>query len=100
MPAPSRRLNVNETVNNANASANKSNQHKAENQLVIGNSTDKLANPRNGRRDPATNVGKHSRDRINVGSSLKNHTFQKNYLIFIKRTTSPIMAKEKKKPTK
>lgn len=91
---------MNETVDNTNASANQGNQHKAENQLVIGNGTDKLANPRNGTCDPATNVGKHSRNRICGGSSLKNHTFQKNYLIFIKRTTSPIMAKEKKKPTK
>lgn len=91
---------MNETVDNANASANESNQHKAENQLVIGNSTDKLTDPRDGACDPATNIGKHSRDRISSGSSLKNHTFQKNYLIFIKRATSPIMAKEKKKPTK
>lgn len=91
---------MDETVDNANASANKSNQHKAENQLVIGNGTDKLANPRNGRGDPTTNIGEHSRNRISGGSRLKNHTFQKNYLIFIKRTTSPIMAKEKKKPTK
>lgn len=68
---------MNEAVDNANASANQSNQHKAENQLVIGNSTDKLANPRDGACDPATNIGKHSRDRISGGSSLKNHTFQK-----------------------
>ena len=68
---------MDETVNNANASANKSNQHKTENQLIIGNGTDKLANPRNGRSDPTTNVGKHSRNRISSGSSLKNHTFQK-----------------------
>ena len=80
MPAPSRRLNVNEAVDNANASATQSNQHKAENQLVIGNSTDKLANPRNGRSDPATNIGKHSRDRISGGSRLKNHTFQKKII--------------------
>jgi hypothetical protein len=68
---------VNEAVDNANASANQSNQHKAENQLVIGNSTDKLTNPRDGACDPATNIGKHSRDRISGGSSLKNHTFPK-----------------------
>lgn len=80
MPAPSRSLNVNKTIDNANASANQSNQHKAKNQLVIGNSTDKLANPRNGRCDPATNVGKHSRDRISGGSSLKNHTFRKKII--------------------
>jgi hypothetical protein len=91
---------VNEAVDNANASTNQGDQHKAENQLIISNSTDKFANPRNGRSDPATDIGKHSRDRISGDSSLKNHTFQKNYLIFIKRTTSPIMAKEKKKPTK
>lgn len=91
---------MNKAVDNANASANQSNQHKAENQLVIGNSTDKLTNPRDGACDPATDIGKHSRDGISGRSSLKNHTFQKNYFIFIKRTTSPIMAKEKKKPTK
>ena len=91
---------MNETVNNANAGTNQGDQHKAENQLIVSNSTDKLANPSNGRSDPATNVGKHSRDGISGRRSLKNHTFQKNYLIFIKRTTSPIMAKEKKKPTK
>lgn len=91
---------MNETVDNANASANQSNQHKAENQLIVSNRTDKFANPRDGTCDPATDISKHSRDGISSGSSLKNHTFQKNYLIFIKRTTSPIMAKEKKKPTK
>lgn len=68
---------MNEPVDNANAGTNQSNQHKAENQLIVSNSTDKFANPRNGRSDPATNVGKHSRDRISGGSSLKNHTFQK-----------------------
>lgn len=68
---------MNETVNNANAGTNQSDQHKAKNQLIVSNSTDKFANPRNGRSDPATNVGKHSRDRISGGSSLKNHTFQK-----------------------
>lgn len=68
---------MNETVNNANAGTNQSDQHKAENQLVIGNSTDKLANPRNGRSDQATNIGKHSRNGISSGSSLKNHTFLK-----------------------
>lgn len=68
---------MNETVNNANAGTKQSDQHKAKNQLIVSNSTDKFANPRNGRSDPATNVGKHSRDRISGGSSLKNHTFQK-----------------------
>lgn len=68
---------MDETADNANASTNQSDQHKAENQLIVSNSTDKLANPRNGRSDPATNIGKHSRDRISGGRSLKNHTFQK-----------------------
>lgn len=68
---------MNEAVDNANASAKQSNQHKAENQLIVGNSTDKLTNPRNGACDPATDIGKHSRDRISGGSSLKNHTFLK-----------------------
>lgn len=68
---------MNKTVDNANAGTDQSNQHKAENQLIIGNSTDKLANPRNGRSDPATDIGKHCRDGICSGSSLKNHTFQK-----------------------
>lgn len=68
---------MNKAVNNANASANQSNQHKAENQLVIGNGTDKLTNPRDGACDPATDIGKHGRNGISGGSSLKNHTFQK-----------------------
>lgn len=68
---------MNETVDNANAGTDQSDQHKAENQLVVSNSTDKLTNPRDGTCDPATNVGKHSRDRISDGSRLKNHTFQK-----------------------
>ena len=91
---------MNQAVNNADAGTNKGNQHKAENQLVIGNSTDKLTNPRDGACDPATDISKHSRNGISSGSSLKNHTFQKNYFIFIKRAISPIMAKEKKKLTK
>lgn len=68
---------MNKAVDDANASTDQSDQHKAENKLVIGNRTDKLANPRNGRSDPATDIGKHSRDGISSGSSLKNHTFQK-----------------------
>lgn len=68
---------MDETVDNANASANQSNQHKAENQLIVGNRTYKFANPRNGTRDPATDISKHSRNGISSGSSLKNHTFQK-----------------------
>lgn len=68
---------MNKAVDNANASTDQSDQHKAKNQLIIGNSTDKFANPRDGACDPATNIGKHSRDRISGGSSLKNHTFQK-----------------------
>lgn len=68
---------MNKAVDNANASTDQSDQHKAENQLVVGNSTDKLTNPRDGACDPATDIGKHSRDGIGSGSSLKNHTFQK-----------------------
>lgn len=68
---------MNETVNDANAGTNQSDQHKAENQLVISNSTDKLTNPGDGACDPTTDISKHSRDGISSGSSLKNHTFQK-----------------------
>lgn len=68
---------MNKAVDNADTRTDQSDQNEAKDELVIGNSTDKLANPRNGRSDPATNVGKHSRDRISGGSSLKNHTFQK-----------------------
>ena len=68
---------MNKAVDDANASTDQSDQHKAENELVISNRTDKLANPRNGRSDPATDISKHSRDGISSGSSLKNHTFQK-----------------------
>lgn len=68
---------MNKAVDNSNASTDQSDQHKAENQLVVGNSTDKLTNPRDGACDPATDISKHSRDGISSGSSLKNHTFQK-----------------------
>lgn len=68
---------MNETVNNANASTNQSDQHKAKNQLIVSNSTDKITNPHDGTCDPATDISKHSRDGISSGSSLKNHTFQK-----------------------
>lgn len=91
---------MNQAVDNADTRTNQSDQHEAENELVIGNSTDKLTDPSYGRSDPTTDIGKHGRNGICSGSSLKNHTFQKNYLIFIKRAISPIMAKEKKKPTK
>ena len=91
---------MNQAVDNADAGTNQGNQHKAENQLIVGNRADKFANPGDGRSDPATDISKHGRNGISSGSSLKNHTFQKNYFIFIKRAISPIMAKEKKKPTK
>lgn len=67
---------MNQAVDNANASANQSDKHKAKNQLVIGNCTDKRSDPRNGRSDPATDIGEHSLNGICGGSSLKNHTFQ------------------------
>ena len=63
---------MNKAVDNANASADQSNQHKAENQLIVGNSTDKFTDPSNGARDPRTDIGKHGRNRICSGSSLKN----------------------------
>lgn len=72
---------MNETVDNANASTNQSNQHKAKNQLVVSNRTDKRSDPRDGACDPATDIGKHSRDGISGRSSLKNHTFQKLFYI-------------------
>lgn len=68
---------MNKAVDNANASADQSNQHKAENQLIVGNRADKFANPGDGRSDPRTDIGKHSRNRVRSGSSLKNHTFLK-----------------------
>lgn len=69
---------MNKAVNNANAGTDQSDQHKTKNQLVIGDSTDKLANPRYGRSDPTTNVGKHGLNCVSGRSSrLKNPTFQK-----------------------
>ena len=68
---------MNKAVDNANAGTNQSDQHKAKNQLIVGNRADKLADPRNGRSDPRTDIGKHGRNGICSGSSLKNHTFQK-----------------------
>lgn len=68
---------MNQAVDNANAGTDQSDQYKAENELVVGNRTDKLTNPRNGASDPATDIGKHGRDGICSRSSLKNHTFQK-----------------------
>lgn len=91
---------MNQAVDNADTRTDQSDQNEAKDELIVGNGADKLANPRNGRSDPTTDIGKHGRNGISSGSSLKNHTFQKNYFIFIKRAISPIMAKEKKKPTK
>lgn len=91
---------MNEAIDNADTRTDQSDQDEAKDKFVVSDSTDKFTNPRDGTCDPATNIGKHSRDGISSGSSLKNHTFQKNYLIFIKRAISPIMANEKKNPTK
>ena len=77
MSAPQvERLDMNEAIDNANTSADEGNQHKAENQLIVSNCTDELTDPSDGRRDPATNIGQHSRNGIS-GTSLKNHSFTK-----------------------
>lgn len=68
---------MNQAVDNADARTDQSDQNKAKNQLIVGNRADKFANPRNGRSDPTTDIGKHGRNGICSGSSLKNHTFQK-----------------------
>jgi hypothetical protein len=68
---------MNQAVDNADAGTNKGNQDKTKNQLIVSNSTDKRTDPRNGRSDPATDIGEHSLNGISGGSSLKNHTFQK-----------------------
>ena len=68
---------MNQAVDNADARTDQSDQNKAKNQLIIGNSTDKFTDPSNGTRDPRTDIGKHGRNGICSGSSLKNHTFQK-----------------------
>lgn len=91
---------MNEAIDDADTRTDQSDQNETKDELIIGNCTDKFANPCNGVRDPRTDISKHGRNRVCNGSSLKNPTFQKNYLIFIKRAISPIMAKEKKKPTK
>ena len=68
---------MNKAVDNADARTDQSDQNKAKNQFIIGNSTDKITNPSYGRSDPRTDIGKHSRNRVRSGSSLKNHTFLK-----------------------
>lgn len=68
---------MNKAVDNADTRTNQSDQYKAEDELIVSNSTDKLANPGNGVSDPRTDIGKHGRNGIRGGSSLKNHTFQK-----------------------
>lgn len=71
---------MDETVDNANASANQSNQDKTKNQLVIGNGTDKLTNPGYRARDPASDIGKHRRNGICSGSSLKKSHLSKKII--------------------
>lgn len=48
---------MNQAVDNADARTDQSDQNKAKNQLIIGNSTDKFTNPSNGTRDPRTDIG-------------------------------------------
>ena len=73
---PGRRLDMNEAVDNADARTDKGNKDKAENQLIVSDSTDKFADPCNGTSDPRANIRKHGRNRISGGSSrLKNHPF-------------------------
>lgn len=69
---------MNKAVDNADACTEQSDQNKAKNQLIIGNSTDKFTDPSNSARDPRADIGKHGRNGICSGSSLKNHTFLKN----------------------
>lgn len=71
---------MNEAIDDANTRTDQSDQNKAKNQLIIGNSTDKFTDPSNGARDPRTDIGKHGRNGISSGSSLKNHTFQKKII--------------------
>lgn len=71
---------MNQAVDNADARTNQGNEDEAKNQLIVGNSSDKFANPSDGGSDPATDIGKHSRNTISGGSSLKNHTFLKKII--------------------
>lgn len=68
---------MDKAVDNANARANQGNKDEAKNQLIVGNSTNKLTDPSDGASDPRTDIGKHGRNGISGRSSLKNHTFLK-----------------------
>lgn len=68
---------MNEAIDDADTRTDQSDQNETKDELIIGNCTDKLANPCNGARDPRTDISKHGRNGICSGSSLKNHTFQK-----------------------
>lgn len=71
---------MNQAVDNADARTDQSDQNKAKNQLIIGNSTDKFTNPSNGTRDPRTDIGKHGRNGICSGSSLKKSHLSKKFI--------------------
>ena len=68
---------MNEAIDDADTRTDQSDQNETKDELIIGNGTDKFANPCNGARDPRTDISKHGRNGICSGSSLKNHTFQK-----------------------
>lgn len=69
---------MNEAIDDADTRTDQSDQNETKDELIIGNCTDKITDPSNGARDPRTDIGKHGRNGICSGSSLKNHTFQKN----------------------
>lgn len=68
---------MNEAIDDADTRTDQSDQNETKDELIIGNCTDKITDPSNGARDPRTDIGKHGRNGICSGSSLKNHTFQK-----------------------
>ena len=76
----SKGLNVNETVDNTDTSTNQSNKHKAKNELVIRDSTDKRSYPRNGLGYPRANIAKHVSKGISGRTSTKS-SFHKLFYI-------------------
>mgnify|MGYP006879551585 FL=1 len=89
---------MNQTVDKTHARADESDQDKAENQLIVSDSTDKRANPSDGRSDPRADIGHHSGNAVCSRSARQLTPFQRPRCI--SRSNKAIETKAKKKPTK
>lgn len=96
---PRNSLNVDQTVDKTDARTNERHKDKAENELIVSNSTDKALDPRDRRSDPRADIRHHSGNAVCSRSRARQLTpFHRPRCM--SRSSNAIETKAKKKPTK